>query len=240
MADSLTAGGDGAAAIENGSITISRVTWWVAGAAMVLVLLTPAIWNGFPIIFPDTGGYLTAAIVGIPMHGRSALYGLFLAAGILLIFWPCVILQSALMAWLFSVTLRVNGLGERPWLALGIVVVLTVTTSLPWFAGQLMPDILFPAATLALYLLTYTHAQLARGERFALAATIALSIPSHMAAAGLCVGVILALWLISFVKRVALPRPRLTIAAAAVAAGDLRCVSQPRAFNRCGYWLLRQ
>ena len=223
MADSLTAGGDGAAAIENGSITISRVTWWVAGAAMVLVLLTPAIWNGFPIIFPDTGGYLTAAIVGIPMHGRSALYGLFLAAGIPLIFWPCVILQSALMAWLFSVTLRVNGLGERPWLALGIVVVLTVTTSLPWFAGQLMPDILFPAATLALYLLTYTHAQLARGERFALAATIALAIPSHMAAAGLCVGVILALWLISFVKRVALPRPRLTIAAAAVAAGILLC-----------------
>ena len=223
MADSLTAGGDGAAAIENGSITISRVTWWVAGAAMVLVLLTPAIWNGFPIIFPDTGGYLTAAIVGIPMHGRSALYGLFLAAGIPLIFWPCVILQSALMAWLFSVTLRVNGLGERPWLALGIVVVLTVTTSLPWFAGQLMPDILFPAAVLALYLLTFRAEQLARWETIALAAVIAFAIPSHMAAAGMCVGIIMALWLLTRLTPFAMPNAKLWVAAGAVATGVALC-----------------
>ena len=48
-----------------------------------------------------------------------------------------------------------HGLGGRPWLALGIVAMLTVGTSLPWFAGQLMPDILFPAAVLALHLLAF-------------------------------------------------------------------------------------
>jgi hypothetical protein len=63
------------------------------------------------------------------------------------------------MAWLIVLTLRANGLAEKPWLPLGIMAMLCVCTSLPWFAGQLMPDILFPAAVLALYLLTYCGAQ---------------------------------------------------------------------------------
>ena len=47
---------------------------------------------------------------------------------------------------------------------------LAVGTSLPWFAGQLMPDILFPATALALYLLAFRSAQLAGWERAALVA----------------------------------------------------------------------
>ena len=118
--------------------------WALASVGMMLALLAPAIWNGFPLIFPDTGGYFTAPMVHALANGRSALYGFFLDLGIPLAFWPCVVAQAALMVWLFVVTLRVNGLGARPWLALGVVAMLTVTTSLPWFAGQLMPDILFP------------------------------------------------------------------------------------------------
>ena len=223
MADSLVADGggrdDARARIGSASKISNRAGWALSGAAMVLVLLAPAIWNGFPLIFPDTGGYLIPAMIGTPMHGRSALYGLFLSAGIPLAFWPCIILQSAMMAWLFIVTLRVNDLGGRPGLALGIVAFTTLNTSLPWFAGQLMPDNLFSAAALALYLLAYAHDRLARWERYTLAAVIAVAIPSHMAAAGLCVGVIAALWLLSFIKRLALPTPRLTLAALAVAAG---------------------
>jgi hypothetical protein len=221
MAESFVAGGRSAGVDRS---TAGRAAWIVSGAAMVLVLLAPAIWNGFPIIFPDTGGYLIAAMTGTPMLGRSALYGLFLSAGIPFSFWPCVILQSALMAWLFSVTLRVNGLGGRPWLALGIVALTTVTTSLPWFAGQLMPDILFAAALLALYLLAYTDDRLARWERYTLAAVIALAIPSHMAAAALCVGVIIALWLVSTIRQLSLPTPRLSLATLAVVTGIALCL----------------
>ncbi len=192
MADSLVAGGgrdSTRASVGNISKISHRAGWAMSGLAMVLVLLAPAIWNGFPLIFPDTGGYLIAAMSGTPMHGRSAFYGLFLSAGIPFAFWPCIILQSALMAWLFAVTLRVNGLGGRPWLAFAIVAFTTITTSLPWLTGQLMPDILFAAAALALYLLAYAHDLLARWERLLLATVIAIAIPSHMAAAGLCVGV---------------------------------------------------
>jgi hypothetical protein len=119
--------------------------------------------------------------------------------------------------------MRTQGLGGRPWLALGIVAMLTVTTSLPWFAGQLMPDILFFCAVLALHMLVFRGAQLATAERCGLAAVIVVTIPSHMAAAGLCAGLIAALWLVtrfrSLTERLDLPSPRLWLAACAVALG---------------------
>jgi hypothetical protein len=201
----------------------SALTWAVAGIAMVLVLMAPALWNGFPLIFPDTGGYLLRPIEGDLAMGRSALYGLFLYLGIPLSFWPNVLLQSALTAWLIVLTLHTHGLGGRPWLALGTVAMLAVCTSLPWFAGQLMPDILFFCAVLALSMLVFRSAQLVAWERYALAAVIVVTIPSHMAAAGMCVGLIAALWLLtgfkSTAKHLALPSPRLRLAGIAVAAG---------------------
>ena len=140
----------------------SVLAWIFASAAMVLALMAPALWNGFPLIFPDTGGYLDRPLFGTLGLGRSALYGLFLYAGAPFAFWPNAIAQSVLTVWLIVLTLRANGLGGRPWLALGIVAMLTVGTGLPWFTSQLMPDILFPASVLALYLLTLRAKQLAK------------------------------------------------------------------------------
>jgi hypothetical protein len=197
--------------------------WMVASFAMLLALMAPALWNGFPLIFPDTGGYLDRPVLGTLDIGRSALYGLFLYAGVPFSFWPNALLQSALMVWLIVLTLRAHGLGGRPWLAFGIVSMLTVCTSLPWFSGQLMPDILFPAAVLALYLLSLGSVPLARWERFILVGVIVFAIPSHMAAAGMCVAVIAALWLLARVESLALPKPRLWLVTGSVAAGIALC-----------------
>src|SRR5882757_5423813 len=126
MTDVLPAGSAArvgvAAAIPDSQQTI--LAWTMASSAMVLALMTPALWNGFPLIFPDTGGYLTRPIEGALGMGRSALYGLFLYAGVPFSFWPNALLQSALAVWLIVLTLRANALGGRPWLALGIVAML--------------------------------------------------------------------------------------------------------------------
>ena len=190
---------------------------------MLLALMAPALWNGFPLIFPDTGGYLDRPILGTLDLGRSAFYGLFLYTGVPFMFWPNAVLQSGLTIWLIVLTMRAHGLGGRPWLALGIVAMLTVCTSLPWFSGQLMPDILFSASVLALYLLTSHSEQLARSEHLGLAAVIVFAIPSHMAAAGMCVAVIAALLLLARFKPLSLPKPRLWFAAGSVAAGIALC-----------------
>src|SRR5476651_1328695 len=116
----------GGAAFAISNFQRSYLTWTLAGISMVLFLMAPALWNGFPLIFPDTGGYLDRPILGTLGMGRSALYGLFLYAGIPFSFWLNAVLQSALIAWLIVLTLRTNGLGGRPWLALGIVAMLSV------------------------------------------------------------------------------------------------------------------
>jgi hypothetical protein len=199
------------------------VPWVAASTGMLLALVAPALWNGFPLIFPDTGGYLERPLEGTLDLGRSALYGLFLLAGMPLGFWPVLVAQAALTAWLIALALRAHGLGGRPWLALGVVALLSISTSLPWMAGQLLPDILFPGAVLSLYLLVFHDKRLAAWERFALCGVIAFAIASHMAAAGLCVGLVATLWLLGRVSRLTLPAPRIAHAAAAVAFGVLLC-----------------
>lgn len=192
--------------------------WWVASAASIFLLLTPAIWNGFPLIFSDTGGYLQRPLTGTLGLGRSALYGLFLLPGAPLAFWPCIALQAALIVWLIALTLRVHKLGDQPWLLLGIVAALTVTTSLPWFTAQMIPDVMFPAGVLALYLLAFGGG-LRVAERIGLAATIAFAIAAHMAFMGVALGMVAALLVIGLLKD--FPRPRLAMAAGALAAGLL-------------------
>ena len=230
MADILVARPGALALPEAGagfrSLAIKGAVWTIASVAILVVLLSPAIWNGFPLIFPDTGGYLDRPILGTFGMGRSALYGAYLYLGIPSSFWLNIVLQAALMTWLIVLTLRTHGLGGRPWLALGIVALLTVTTSMPWFTAQLMPDILFPAAVLALHMLIFRDRMLSGVERWALAAIIVFAMPSHMAAAGMCVGIVLAVLamvLLSRLRFVALPPARLTFAAGAVAAGLALC-----------------
>ena len=197
--------------------------WTLALAAMLLVLLAPALWNGFPLIFPDTGGYLARPFDRDLEMGRSALYGAFLAAGMRLDFWPNVIAQAGLAVWLILLTLRAHGLGGRALLAFGVVILLAAGTSLPWYAGQLMPDIFFPAAVLSLHLLAFRGEGLRALERAGLAGVIVFAIPIHMAILGLCLGIVAALLLLSHIRALALPRPRLRIAGAAVAAGIALC-----------------
>src|SRR6202163_2936805 len=116
-----------------------RLSWTIAASVMIAALLWPALWNGFPIVFHDTGGYLARPFEGTLEFGRSAFYGAFLALGIPLGFWPHVVAQAALIAWLVVVTLRTHGFGGRPWLAAATVVGLSVLTGLAWYASHLMP-----------------------------------------------------------------------------------------------------
>jgi hypothetical protein len=83
-----------------------RLRWAVAIIMSLAGLLSPAIWNGFPLIFADTGGYLARAFDGTLEIGRSALYGAFLATDIPLQFWPNVFIQSALTLWILALVLR--------------------------------------------------------------------------------------------------------------------------------------
>ena len=195
------------------------VAWPLAALAMLAALLAPALWNGFPLIFPDTGGYLERPFAGTLTQGRSAFYGAFLALGIPFEFWPNVLVQAALAVWLVVLTLRTHGLGGRPWLALGVMLLLAIGSGLPWFAGQLMPDIFAPLAVVSLHLLAFRNALLGRYQRIGLVAVMAAAIASHMAILALCLGLVIALLLMRWMARPPMPRPQWRLPAGAVAAG---------------------
>jgi hypothetical protein len=185
---------------------------------MAAQLLAPAVWNGFPFVFADTGGYLARPHERTLEIGRSALYGVLLATTQRWNFWPAAAAQCALTAWMVLLVLRVHGL--RAGMIIAISAALAVATSLPWYAPQLMPDIFLPLAVLAIYLLAFHAAALTRWERIAVAGVIAVAIASHMAILVLTAGllVFLALWRAASAW---LPPPRVGALAIAVLAGAL-------------------
>jgi len=144
----------------------TRPVFRLAGAAAaVFFLIVPALWNGFPLLFFDTGGYLARLFDGTLAPGRSVVYGLWLAAGAFANFWPVVIAQSALTVWVVALTLKSHGLGGRPLPLIVLVALLAAATAVPWLVGQLMPDILAGLSVLAFYLLVFCGKPLARSKR---------------------------------------------------------------------------
>src|SRR3970040_864544 len=95
-----------------------------AAATAFVLLLAPAIWNGFPLLQYDTGGYLARWYEGTLVPSRAVVYGLILNAGSPLAFWPVLVVQAALTVWVIALMLRAHGLGRRPWLLLGTIAAL--------------------------------------------------------------------------------------------------------------------
>jgi hypothetical protein len=194
-----------------------RLTWTVAFVSMTAVLMWPAFWNGYPIIFADTGGYLARPFEGKLEFGRSALYGAFLAAGMKLDFWPNVIAQAALCVFVLIVALRAHGVGQ-PLTVTGVAVALAVLTGLPFYAAQLVPDVFVALAVLSLYLLAFRRAAIGAIMRYALVALVAFAIASHMAILALALVMLVAFAILRMVPH-PLPRPGLAWPAGALAAG---------------------
>src|SRR5262245_61261096 len=129
--DAMSAAG-GAAAMREAPARAHRAAWAFALAVAMLVLIGPALWNGFPILQYDTGGYLARWYEGYLVPSRPGAYGLVLAAAVPLNFWPVVVLQAALTLWVLALLLRCLGFAARPLALLAIVAVLSVITTLPW------------------------------------------------------------------------------------------------------------
>jgi hypothetical protein len=192
----------------------------VALLASALILLAPAIWNRFPLLFFDTGAYLERPFDGTLSAGRSMVYGVWLAALRFYDFWPAAILQCGLTVWTIYLVLRTHGLRNRPFMLplalLAVVLLLSVATSLPWFAGQLMPDLFAALAVLALHLLLFKRQRLRRFERWGLIALIVFASASHNATFAVIVALTIAAAAIYFIARKWVSRAALKSAAAAV------------------------
>ena len=169
-----------------------RAIWALAVILSLACLLAPALWNGFPLLQYDTGGYLARWYEGTLVPSRAVVYGLILNAGTPQAFWPVLLLQSALTVWLVALMLRAHRLGRRPWLLLGTIAALSAFTTLPWLSAILLTDIFAGLGVLALYLLLLRGKALGGRERIALMLLVAVAAATHSATLAVLLALLLA------------------------------------------------
>jgi hypothetical protein len=108
-------------------------------------LLAPAVYNRFPLIFPDTSAYLDVAFYHAWTLDRSGFYGLALKPFVSLLpvvpaLWFGLAMQVFLISALLLLFARHVCPGIRPLPAALITIAVAAVSTLPWHVAQLMPD----------------------------------------------------------------------------------------------------
>lgn len=152
--------------------------------APILVAATPltwpALWNGYPLVFSDTGTYLSQAVEHYVGWDRPPFYSLFLLPlHMTLTTWPIVAAQALLAAHTLHLARRAAYPGATAWWVVPLTIMLAITSSLPWFVAQIMPDLFTGLLVLTLSLLIFASDQLSRRERFWLVTFSAFMIAVH-------------------------------------------------------------
>jgi hypothetical protein len=167
-----------------------------------LMFLAAALWNGFPLIFYDTGAYVLEGLGHVFLVERAPVYAelLFVAGGAFSL-WPIVVLQALMTSYLIIEVARI----EVPQLTLAglaaIGVVLSLATGIAWYAGQVEPDIFTPVVILGCWLLFFRSRQLSRGARGWIIGLTGLAVACHPSHLGLEVGLVIAAGLLRLMGR---------------------------------------
>jgi hypothetical protein len=171
------------------------IPWaWVAAITTIVFLLAPAIWNGYPLLEYDTGGYLARWYEGYLVPSRSTVYGIYLHLGEGSYFWINLAFQAVLTFWILQLTLRVLGMA-RPLRLLAIALVLILTTALPWLASMLLTDIFAGLAVLSLFLLVVHNDRLSTVEKILLFLYTSFAAATHSATFGVLFGLCVLGWI---------------------------------------------
>lgn len=165
-----------------------------AAITLVILLIAPALWNGYPLLQYDTGGYIARFYEGYLVPSRSTAFGYYLHLGEDTRFWINITLQALATFWILQAVARVFGLG-RPIQVAMIGLALVLTTALPWLTSLLLTDIFAGLSVLSLFLLVAHGDKFGRLERAALFLFTAFSAASHNATLAVLTGLCGAAWL---------------------------------------------
>jgi hypothetical protein len=198
------------------AVTRWRVAWFSAVVFVSLLMTWPAIYNGFPLLYPDSMSYLESGRYiarGLFAHDfpttytmRSAVYGLTMwPLHWNVTVWPIVgfnALMVAYVLWLVTVLFVPEGEGRRQkalGVYLGLGSFLGLFSGVAWYVGYVMPDIFGPVVYLSFFLIAFGREKLSRVECWTLAVIAWWGITAHSThlpmAGGLCVLISVALWL---------------------------------------------
>ncbi len=155
---------------------------------LALVLMAPAFYNGYPLVFADTGTYILSGMdVELP-YDRPLMYGLFVNLSSLhYSLWLTVFFQCLIVSFTIKHTIRLflgNGYRNS---AVPLMAILVAFTSVGWYASQLMPDIFTSVCIMCILLLTFSQ-HLSSAQQLITAVIFMFSVnvhASHFLIAGL-------------------------------------------------------
>ena len=197
---------------------------WIAAAAIPLLLLAPALWNGYPLLQWDTGGYLARWYEGYLVPSRSTVFGLYLHFGEDSHFWINLGIQALATLWILQLTLRVFGM-LRPVRLVAISLALILTTALPWLASTLLTDIFAGLSVLSLYILVLHGTRISGIEKCSLFALTAFAAAAHSATLAVLLGLCCAGWIARPFLRQRIPASGLLQGSLSLVAGAVMLLS---------------
>jgi hypothetical protein len=163
----------------------------LALAVAALLLVWPGFWNGYPLVFADTGTYLSQALQRYLGWDRPPFYSVFLlATHWRLTLWLPMLAQGLILAHLLGLTLRALGRPEPLALVLAAFG-LALLTGLPWVAAQLIPDLFTGMLVLCLWLLGFRMTVLSVPERLWLLLLTTITVAVHQSHLPLTLGLAL-------------------------------------------------
>lgn len=151
----------------------------VCGGAVLLVW--PALLNGYPLVFSDTGALLEMGLEPSMGWDKPWIYGPFLA-----LFhwrttlWLSLAAQGVLVSWVLWLLLKVFGIGQARW-QLAVCALLAIGSAAPWFTSLLMPDFFAPLSVLCLFILGFGRDRLSRVELACVVIVGSIAIAAHLA-----------------------------------------------------------
>ena len=197
---------------------------WIAAAAIPLLLLAPALWNGYPLLQWDTGGYLARWYEGYLVPSRSTVFGLYLHFGEDSHFWINLGIQALATLWILQLTLRVFGM-LRPVRLVAISLALILTTALPWLASTLLTDIFAGLSVLSLFILVLHGIRISGIEKCLLFALTAFAAAAHSATLAVLLGLCCAGWIARPFLRQRIPASGLLQGSLSLVAGAVMLLS---------------
>lgn len=147
---------------------------------LALLLCWPAIYNGFPLVFSDTGTYIVSGIERFIPQDRPVFYGGLIAAassfgGLTIV----ALLQSACVAYVTLLFFEWAA-PQAPRTAKGLTLAcIALLTPAAWLSSWLMPDVFGGLIVLIALLLTLAFDKLGLAQRAWLTVLLALTLIVH-------------------------------------------------------------
>lgn len=213
---------------------IKQILYWVG---TTLIVIAPALYNRYPLVYFDSGAYMEMSINLEPSFHRALGYPLLMKlTGWAISNWPIVLLQGFLVSlvlyWFLEVFVKKN---TRKW-HFALVSIISFATGLSWYAAQLMPDIFSLILLLSTMILVFDQ-NLKSSRFYALLIIVFVSLLTHLSHIP-WLFLMLVIWFgLSFLRQLNIPKlkSRLLIGFSTVLIAAFATVSGINAAHGLGF-----